>query len=108
MASHAKAHSGCGTSGCCESPMAKYWKQIMRFIFRDNMKYLFYELVIFLLPGTFYRFYIANGDYDFSTMLKFLTTSSLVGMAYWSHYNAKPHNDPGYLNWEDFRSEEEL
>jgi len=31
-----------------------------------------------------------------------------MGMAYWSHSNAKRPADPGFLKWEDFRSEEEL
>ena len=29
-------------------------------------------------------------------------------MAYLSHYNAKPHNNPGFLEWEDFRSYNQL
>ena len=29
-------------------------------------------------------------------------------MAYWSHTRAGPPNDPGYLEWENFRTEEEL
>lgn len=43
-----------------------------------------------------------------ATLIKFITAAFLVGMAYWSHSNAKRPADPGFLKWEDFRSEEEL
>lgn len=107
-----KAHShgsGC-SSGCSHEKgfFGNIWSKIINFIFRDNMKYLFYELVLFLLPGSLYRFFIKQGDYSLDMIIKYSITCFLIAMAYWSHSKAKPPNDPGWLKWEDFRSPEEL
>ena len=72
------------------------------------MKYLFYELVIFLLPASWYRFFHSKGDYSFDMIIKYLITCGLIALAYWSHSVAKPPADPGWLKWEDFRTPEQL
>jgi hypothetical protein len=69
---------------------------------------MFYELVILLLPGSCYRFYLKQGDYSLSMLFMFSITSALVFMAYWSHRMAQPPVNPGWLVWEDFRSPEQL
>jgi hypothetical protein len=70
------------------------------------MKYLFYELVIFLYPASLYRFFLKYDDYSFDMFIKYSITFGLAAMAYWSHSMAKPPNDPGWLKWEDFRTPE--
>jgi hypothetical protein len=65
-------------------------------------------LEIVLVPCQFYKYFFKYGDYSSNTLLKLFAALFFVGMAYWSHTRAGPPNDPGYLEWENFRTEEEL
>ena len=73
-------------------------------------KYYFYALVIVLDPSSDYRYFIKKGYTPFnsvSTLMCMMTTAFFCAMAYWSHYRASPPNDPGYVEWDHFRSEED-
>lgn len=72
-------------------------------------RYWFYLLVIILFPLTYYRFFIRKGETpfnDLSVLLKMLTTAFFCVMAYWSHAEAGPPTDPGYVEPKHFRKEE--
>jgi hypothetical protein len=63
------------------------------------------------MPSTFYRFFVKYGECPWnntSVFIKFSISSFFALMAYLSHNNAKPHNNPGILEWEDFRSYNQL
>ena len=97
----------CKTGCKCEGGGSDACSKIVKFLFSQT-KYLFYYLEIVLVPCHFYRFFFKYGDYSSNAFLKLLIALIFVGMAYWSHARAGPPNDPGYVQWEDFRSEEEL
>jgi hypothetical protein len=61
-----------------------------------------------LFPSAFYRFFFKFGDYSLTTLLKVCISAFFAVMAFWSHWNAGPPVNPGWLEWEHFRSEEEL
>ena len=81
--------------------------QIWSFILR-NTKYAFYALVIVLYPSSFYRFFFKFGDYSLLTLVKMTISAFFAGMAYWSHHEAGPPKNPGWLEWEHFRTDEQL
>lgn len=86
--------------------VAKLWSRLVSFIF-DITKYFFYALVVFLFPSIFIRFQGRFGVYpwnDLYCFCKFVFGGFLVAMAYWSHFNASPPNDPGVIEWEHFRT----
>jgi hypothetical protein len=69
-------------------------------------RYFFYLLVIVLFPLTYYRFFIRKGETpfnDLSLLLKMLTTGFFSAMAYWSHAEASPPTNPGYVEPKHFR-----
>jgi len=73
-----------------------------------NTKYFFYALVLILLPSSFYRYFFKHGVYpwnDAFLLVEFSISLFLVVMAYWSHKQACPPNDPGYVKREHFRPE---
>jgi hypothetical protein len=43
---------------------------------------------------------------DPSTLLYMFLTAFFTVMAYWSHARAGPKYDPGFVDWDHFRSEE--
>lgn len=62
-----------------------------------------------LYPSTFYRYFIRLGFTpfnDFTVLLKMVISLFFMMMAFWSHSKAGPDNDPGYLEWDHFRTEE--
>jgi hypothetical protein len=105
------------TNGTCRRKeptlVQKIWK-LYYMIEREVMKYvkyLFYILVIWLFPTSFYLYYFKYGQYPWNSFwvaLMFSISSALAGMAYWSHKEASPPNDPGYLDWEHFRTDSEI
>mmetsp|Transcript_15740 Transcript_15740/g.24201 ORF Transcript_15740/g.24201 Transcript_15740/m.24201 type:complete len:97 (+) Transcript_15740:148-438(+) len=81
-----------------------YW-WVMR-----NTKYAFYALAIWLYPSAFYLYYFKHGEYpwnSFSLLLKMASIAFLCALGYWCHAKAAPPNDPGYLNWDNFRTDSE-
>lgn len=80
------------------------------FIFK-HMKYMFYIIFAVMAPLVFKRFCFDKGESllePSSLHLQLAWFLFLFAMAFWSHWNASPPTDPGYLKWEDFRSEEQL
>ena len=73
-----------------------------------NTKYAFYALVIVLYPAAFYRFFFKFGDFTLLTLAKMALSAFFGAMAFWSHWNASPPANPGWLEWEHFRNEEQL
>jgi len=58
---------------------------------------------------TYYRFFIRKGFTpfnDFTVLLEMCTTAFLAAMAYWCHSLAGPSSDPGFMDWDHFRTEE--
>ena len=77
----------------------------------DAAKYFFYVLVAYLMPMCSYRFFFKYGVYpwnDFSFAIQYSILWMFTIMAFWSHTNASPPNDPGNLKWEHFRTPEQL
>jgi hypothetical protein len=73
----------------------------------NNMKYLFHALVIVLFPASFYRFFFKFGAYpwnDFFVCLYIGVATLFVYMADLSFRFAKETNNPGYVEWEHFRT----
>ena len=94
-----------------EKLMRKFWNIYYRIesVVMAYMKYLFYALVVWLYPSSFYLFYFKHGEwFGVAVVLKMLITAGLAGMAYWSFKMAAPSNNPGYLEWEHFRTDDEI
>jgi len=72
-----------------------------------NMKYLFHVLVIVLFPSSFYRFFFKFGAYpwnDIFVCIYIAISVFFVYMADLSFRFAKEQNNPGYVEWEHFRT----
>ena len=81
------------------TPIFNAYIKVMEFII-SYTRYFFYILVAVLYPLSFYRYFISKGQTpfnDFSVLLKMLITGILCVMAYWSHANASPPTDPGFV-----------
>lgn len=69
-------------------------------------KYFFYVLIMTFYPLTYYRFFIKFGQTplnDFFLLLKMSTAAFFCVMAFWSHSEASPPKNPGYLEKRHFR-----
>lgn len=83
----------------------------IRDLFFNNIKYLFHLLVIVLYPTSFYRFYFKYSIYpwnDFFNFINILIVSFLVYMAHLSYLYANKSNNPGYVEWDHFRTQENI
>lgn len=63
-----------------------------------------------MYPSIFFRFFFRHGDYPWTdpwVAVYMLVAAFFAAMANWAHIKAGPANDPGFLKWEDFRSEED-
>ena len=73
-------------------------------------KYYFYALAATLYPAAYYRYFIRFGITPFNDWMCLLTmciAAFFCVMAVWSHSVASAPRDPGYMDWDDFRSEED-
>jgi len=82
----------------------------MKFLEKQT-KYLFYILVIILVPQCYYCYFLRKGQSPFedvSLALKMFSTLFVCIMAYWSHAEASGPNDPGYVEKYHFRKVDEF
>ena len=80
-------------------------------LWNKSTKYLFHILMISITPSIYARFFFRNGDYpwnDAYTFFHMLVTICLVSMAHWSFTLASPSSDPGVIEWQHFRSAEDV
>ena len=73
-------------------------------------KYYFYALAATLYPAAYYRYFIRFGITpfnDWTCLLTMCIAAFFCVMAVWSHSVASAPRDPGYMDWDDFRSEED-
>ena len=75
------------------------------------LKYAFHLIIGILIPGIVWRFFVRFGNGPLSSLYTFvnlIVALSLAFMALWSHHLAKKGNDPGFIEWEHFRTQAEL
>ena len=83
---------------------------ITDFLF-EYLKYMFHAILLVLFPLGFYRFWISYGNTPFNSLYVLFHMSIfifLIFMALWSHFLASKGNDPGFIDWEHFRTNQEL
>jgi hypothetical protein len=74
-------------------------------------KYFFYVLVIYLYPTSFQRFFFNFGRFpwnDIGCFIQMSISAFFAFMAFLSYKMATPENNPGYVEWEHFRTQEQL
>lgn len=68
------------------------------------LKYTFQTAVFVLIPSIIHRFYLRYGEFPIHLISIGLV---LAFLACWSYYVASK-SDPGYIEWEHFRSKDQL
>jgi hypothetical protein len=68
-------------------------------------------LTFSLYPSSYWRFFFYYGDYPWNDAWTFFCFSMSIFfyvMAQWSYNLAKTGNDPGYMDWHHFLSDEDI
>jgi hypothetical protein len=86
--------------------IGKYYMVIHNWVMKMT-KYLFYILVGVLYPMVVHRYFIKFGQYpffDFECTYKMAISALFAVMAFWNFIHTIPPNNPGWVEWEHFRS----
>jgi hypothetical protein len=81
-----------------------YWAWTKHYMFK-SLKYVFHVSVLYMFPMVQWRFFWRYDDFNMTAYLTLLFSATFsIVMAQWSYTIAEKGKDPGFVEWEDFRT----